>query len=142
MSAGTKANASAGRPRRLGNVGTGQSTNGAEHTPLKSEIPPRRCKYYESCSANVCPLDPSYTLRTHLRDEPVCKLLLELSKPGGEATLRGVLEPDVAQAAITLAPALMALHAPIRKACQKSSTKGSRMQRAAQRREIKEACHE
>lgn len=36
---------------------------------------PETCSKYESCSANVCPLDREWHLRSHLRGEPSCHYL-------------------------------------------------------------------
>lgn len=36
--------------------------------------PMRECKYFISCSAPKCPLDPEMNIRTYIKGEPVCKL--------------------------------------------------------------------
>ena len=131
MSAAQKTKPQACRPRASVNVGTDQGSNAANDTP---RIGPALCPRYDRCSAPVCPLDPEWRLRSHLKGEPVCGLLLELSKTGGEATLRGFLPAQVAQVAITLAPALLARHAPLRKAWEKASKTGSRLALLARRR--------
>ena len=131
MSAVQKTKPQACRPRASENVGTDQGSNDANDTP---EIGASLCPRYDRCSAPVCPLDPDWRLRSHLKGEPVCGLLLEFSKTDGEATLRGFLPAQVAQVAITLAPALLARHAPLRKAWEKASKTGSRLALLARRR--------
>ena len=124
MSAAQKTTPRAGGLRASVNVGTGQSSNEAKDTP---EVRPSLCPRYERCSAPICPMDPDWQRRTHLKGEAVCGLLLELSKTNGEATLRGVLRAEVADAVVTHAPDMLARYAPLRRASEKAATSGSRL---------------
>lgn len=88
-------------------------------------------------------MDRDWQRRTHLKGETVCGLLLEMSKTDGEATLRGFLPAEVAQAATHHAPAMLSRHAPLRRACEKASKTGSRLAQLARRRaSAQEADHE
>lgn len=39
------------------------------------------CKFWQRCSAPICPLDPQVDKRKHLPGEPICRLLCEVVKP-------------------------------------------------------------
>ena len=47
------------------------------------------CPKFESCSAPICPLDPDWRKRRHLKVERVCFYLCEAQKGGSEARFRG-----------------------------------------------------
>lgn len=98
---------------------------------------PQDCSRWERCSAPICPLDADWQLRSHLKNEAVCGLLLELAKDGGEATLRGCLPGEVVLAVTTLAPPILAAHGPIRRACQKAASSGSRLRQFQRLREAR-----
>ena len=72
-------------------------------------------------------MDRDWRRRAHLKGEPVCGLLLELCKTNGEATLRGVLRAEVADAVVAHAPAMLARYAPLRRASEKAAGSGSRL---------------
>ena len=95
---------------------------------------PENCPRWETCSANICPLDPDWPLRTHLDGERVCLYLTELAKPGGKANLRGVLAPELVEAIATLAPAISASWHRIEYACKRASATGSRITSAKRMR--------
>ena len=38
-------------------------------------LPMQTCSKYETCSVNICPLDPDYKLRSHISGEPSCHFL-------------------------------------------------------------------
>ena len=58
---------------------------------------PEDCDRYESCNANICPLDAGWRLRRHLPGEAVCFWLRERSKAGWEARLGHTLAPHMLQ---------------------------------------------
>lgn len=124
MSALEKTKPRAGRLRASVNVGTGQDSNETNDTP---EIRPSLCPRYERCSAPICPMDRDWRRRTHLKGEPACGLLLELAKSSGEATLRGVLRAEVADAVVAHTPVMLARYAPLRRASEKAAGSGSRL---------------
>jgi hypothetical protein len=37
----------------------------------------KECRKYDSCSANICPLDPGIAKRTYASGEPVCPMILD-----------------------------------------------------------------
>lgn len=49
----------------------------------------QECRKYDSCSANICPLDPCIAKRTYAPGEPVCTMILDFLEgketPFGEA---------------------------------------------------------
>lgn len=59
----------------------------------------KSCPKFESCSANLCPLDSDWKLRTHMDVEPVCIYLRELAKvrsgSADIAVFKGVLAEEV-----------------------------------------------
>lgn len=95
---------------------------------------PENCPRWETCSANICPLDPDWQLRTHLDGERVCLYLTELAKPGGTANLRGVLAPELVEAISTPAPAILGRWNRVKSACNRASRTGSRIASAARMR--------
>lgn len=124
LSGPNKTKPGAARRRVSEIVGTDQGSNGKNDS---GEFPLAPCPRHRSCSANICPMDPEVHRRTHLRGEPVCGMLLELGKQGGEATLGGVLRAEQLQTLTTLAPTLLARWAPLRRAYTKAAKKGSRL---------------
>lgn len=49
------------------------------------------CPYADRCNANICPLDPEYLNRSHLKSEPVCKYFRDCAKGGNRANSEGVI---------------------------------------------------
>jgi hypothetical protein len=54
------------------------------------------CPKFSTCSAPVCPLDDQWRSARHLRKEPTCLYLREVSKAGGEARVRALLPAELA----------------------------------------------
>lgn len=50
-----------------------------------------KCSYANSCNANICPLDPGYLNRSHLKSEPVCRYFRQCAKGGNGANSEGVM---------------------------------------------------
>ncbi len=88
---------------------------------------PDDCPRFDSCAAPICPLDADWRLRTHVRDERVCGILLESMKPDAEANLRGVSAGKVLQAIVAVRGEVFARHGPIRRAAEKASRTGSKL---------------
>lgn len=99
-----------------------------------------RCPRFERCGAPICPLDPDWRKRTLIKGEPTCGLLLELSKPQGEANLHGCLPGDVVEVVVTTAPSVLARWAPIRRAFERASKQLSKLRLVGRLR--KEGGHE
>lgn len=89
-----------------------------------------RCPRFEKCSANVCPVDPDWRLRTHLDGERVCLYLTEQSKPGGRAILAPVLSSDLLEEVARAVPEIIARYGPIRRAADRAARTPSRVARA------------
>jgi hypothetical protein len=137
----TKTKPQAGGLGASKDVGTGQSSNDCDDTPSSAcALGPASCSRFDKCNAPICPLDPHWQLRRHLDNEPVCGLLLELAKDGGEATLRACVPGEVASTVVTVAPDILRAHGPVRRACERAIKSGSRLRNfAAQRATAGEA---
>jgi len=85
------------------------------------------CPKFDSCSAPVCPVDDEWPHAKHLKDEPTCLWLRELSKPNGEAVLRGALPANAVEAILTAAPSISAKHGDIRRQLKRASKSGSKV---------------
>lgn len=53
-----------------------------------------RCPRFNSCNANLCPLDPQWPRAEHRQSERVCGLMTEVVKVEGPSRVRGVLSAD------------------------------------------------
>jgi hypothetical protein len=60
--------------------------------------------------------------------EPVCGLLLEGVKQGGEARLRSVVTWEVAEGVLRATPEMISLVGHIRRAAEKASRSGSKLE--------------
>jgi len=54
------------------------------------------CPKFATCNAPVCPLGGDWRRTRHLRGERTCLYLREGAKPGGEARIRALLPPELA----------------------------------------------
>lgn len=88
---------------------------------------PDGCPKFERCGAPVCPLDADWRFCTHLPGEAVCLLLRESVKPGGDAILRGSVAPEIVEAVLNKAPAIVARYKGIRKTLKSASRTSSRI---------------
>jgi len=85
------------------------------------------CPKFGRCSANVCPLDPDWHLRTHGPGEPICSLALECVKTGSDERLQGVVPADVLEEVRRHLPGLASRTYVIRRALERAATSGSRL---------------
>lgn len=112
----------------------------AEPTPQAPPIHPcAACPRYQSCGANICPLDPDWRKRSHLEHEPVCGLLRELVKPDGRATLASTLPADLVTVIADALPEVTASNFDIRAQLARSAKTGSRIRGAGRLRAIVDA---
>lgn len=85
------------------------------------------CDRFNTCSANVCPLDPEWHKRGHLNGERVCFYLIEAQKANAKAIFdtcgRGYLYSLMQE----LTPAISARHNTIKRALEVAKKTGSRM---------------
>ena len=82
------------------------------------------CPKFNRCSAAYCPAG----LGTHVKGDKVCSFLLESVKAGGQALLRGYLPNDLAGAVISEGLRHLNSAGPLRRALQRASEQGSRME--------------
>lgn len=109
-----------------------------ESTLAKNDAPERsglqlamQCPKWESCSAPICPLIDS---GTHRGGERTCLWLRELAKPGGRRALRLSLPLELCRAVERAAPAILARHASLRIAVERSRKSPSKLRRPGARR--------
>ncbi len=53
------------------------------------------CSKFDRCSAPICPLDPEWQKRTHVKGERICFYLLECVKSGAEARFQGITAREI-----------------------------------------------
>ena len=92
-----------------------------------------RCPRFDSCNANVCPLDSKWPLAQHVQGEKVCGLLTELVKLEGHATVATVLSADQMATLVREWPKVEARWSDIKYRLRASSTTGSRIRNARAR---------
>ena len=90
-------------------------------------ITPDSCPKYEKCSANICPLDPDWKLRTHMNSEPVCFYLREYVKQGGIARLRGCIPKEMFKQIAEVLPEIKLRHGNIKRSLERSAKTGSKI---------------
>jgi hypothetical protein len=87
------------------------------------------CDRFQSCSANICPLDADWPKRKHLNGERVCFYLIEAQKVNAKAIFdkcgRGYLYELMQMSS----PNIITKHYPIKRALQQAKKTGSRMDR-------------
>lgn len=87
-----------------------------------------RCPRFDYCNAPVCPLDTDWHRAQYLEGEPVCGLLRELVKDGGEARLRGCLPSLLVDTLAEVCPKVSARWGRIRSALRRASQTGSKLE--------------
>lgn len=87
---------------------------------------PETCPRFTACGANVCPLDPQWNARRHLKDEPVCSMLMEAVKVGGAERLRDKLPPAAAEAVLSAASLIAAKWPDISKRLERAAKSSTR----------------
>lgn len=115
-------------------LGWDRKTDQAANLPLVSQsdaaaLLPASCPKWEKCSANVCPLDPNWTSRTHREGERVCRALIETSKQGLESINRPIWTGKLLEKVLGCQAAILDRHYGIRAACVKAASTQSRMGR-------------
>ena len=87
------------------------------------------CPKYERCSAPICPLDPNWRKRRHLKGERVCFYLCEAQKGGSEAIFGGRGLGYLYRLMVEATPAISTRWGTIKKALVKAAKTGSRLNR-------------
>lgn len=100
---------------------------------------PTDCPKFIQCAANVCPLDPEWRKRSHLKGERVCFYLAEAVKDHAQANFEGVRLGKLFEVVHRSIPEIISRHVPIKKALARAATCGARMtRRVSARGEIDE----
>lgn len=86
-----------------------------------------RCPRFDSCNAPICPLD-DWQRAQHLDGEPVCGLLCELVKDGGEARLRAYLPGALVNTLAEVFPKITARWERVRSRLEQASRTGSKLE--------------
>lgn len=89
--------------------------------------PASDCAKWQSCRANICPLDPDWSLRRHLDGERICLYLTEAVKPGTESILRGVLPSEVVARINLVIDEINTRQHCLKKALDRAALTGSKM---------------
>lgn len=92
-----------------------------------------RCPRFDSCNANVCPLDPQWPRAEHRQGERVCGLLTELAKVDGQAQVATVLSPEQFDTLVREWPKVEARWSDIRYRLKNAAKTGSRIANAKAR---------
>lgn len=110
----------------LGNELHGQGSDAQTNAQARIQNP-NGCPRFEHCSAPICPLDPDWRKRSHLRRDPVCLYLREAVKPDAEANLAGHLPRATIESVLILAPTIAARHGDIRRRLAKAAQASSKL---------------
>lgn len=89
-----------------------------------------RCPRFDSCNANVCPLDPQWPRAQHIQGERVCGLLNEVVKVGGQPRVASVLSAGQFATLVREWPKVEARWSDIRVRLRASAKTGSRIDAA------------
>lgn len=89
-------------------------------------IPRSHCPKFKKCSAPICPVDPDWHTRVHLKSERVCFYLREAVKAGVAQNLRGALPDKLVEAIAEALPRIIDRYGPIRKQLLKSAKTSSK----------------
>lgn len=91
------------------------------------------CPRWQKCSANICPADPTWHSRTHIRGERVCALIREVAKAPSEMPAKSILvwyvSTELAAQVSEVIPEMLRRYAPLKKGFRRSSEMGSRLTR-------------
>lgn len=91
------------------------------------QLRPCNCPKYQSCNANICPLDPGWFNRTYIKGEPVCFYMLEAQKPKARCRFQGTIEGEIYRAICIVSPQVKSIYGPIRKRLERAQRTKSRM---------------
>jgi hypothetical protein len=88
---------------------------------------PNDCPNWNKCNAPFCPLWNEWQQLQHLKGEPVCYLLREVSKHGGQARLQGCVSQQTLQRLAQVHGEVMQRCGPLKTALVRASLSGSRI---------------
>lgn len=95
----------------------------------KSCTSPESCDRFDKCSANICPLDETWTKRGHLAGERVCFYMIEAEKINAETVLSDSGRRQLYMTIKQVAPEIASVHYAIKYALEQATKTGSRMTR-------------
>ena len=90
-------------------------------------ITPDSCPKYAKCSANICPIDPDWQLRTHMKGERICLYLREYVKQGGIARLRGSLPKEMLEKIALNLPDIWSRYGNIKRSLERAAKTDSKI---------------
>ena len=90
-------------------------------------ITPSSCSKYKKCSANICPLDHDWQLRTHMKGEAICFYLREYVKQGGIARLRRIVPKEMIEQIAEVLPEINSRRAIIKRSLKRAAKTGSKI---------------
>jgi len=91
------------------------------------ELNSRSCPKFNTCSANICPLDKDWRKRNHINHEKVCVYLLESSKNDAKHVFECAGLGNVYEAIAVIRPEILSSCATIKRASLRAESTGSRM---------------
>jgi hypothetical protein len=84
------------------------------------------CPKFDNCSAPICPIDPEWKKRVHIKGDPVCFYMREHSKHGHRGQNRGVVAEELLKEVVRVYPEALSLYAPLKSALKKASCSPSK----------------
>ena len=87
----------------------------------------RDCPRFDRCSANICPVDPEWPMRSYIKGEAVCFFVLEAVKPGAQARFLGSTAEELYRVACKITPKLLSRYAPMRRPLARARKTPSRL---------------
>ncbi len=93
----------------------------------------RSCPSWESCNANICPLDADWRKRNLLSDESICRFLREWAKiqsgMASDAVFKGYLSIEAQKVIAEAYPEILASHRRINSAMNRAARTQSKLGR-------------
>lgn len=87
------------------------------------------CPKWGKCNAPICPLDSEWEKRSLHSEDASCFYLTELVKDGAQTRFQGAGLGELFEACTLTLPKITERHARLRRALERSASKGSRMDR-------------
>ena len=84
------------------------------------------CPKFDNCSAPICPIDPEWQKRVHIKDDPVCFYLRQHSKHGHRGQNTGGVPEELLKEVERVYPEVIARYAPLKRALKKASCSPSK----------------
>lgn len=110
------------------------------HIPYTLKKGAARRPRFDSCNAPVCPLD-DWQRAQHLAGEPVCGLLCELVKEGGEARLRARVPSALVDTLAEALPKIAARWERVRSQLERASRTASKLEAGRRLQRAKTDAH-